>query len=109
MVKNNPDIIPKFNSNRNNNFCFNNKCYKPITNKIPKKANNQRDLVMYELPRENINNKYHNKIQERNHLGIKKSNQPNYVLERKLMEKQMGIKKKKNNIIKDLENLGILK
>lgn len=127
LSKNNPDIVNNHNKKGNLRNCalyeLKKDVYNPITNNVPIKIKNQKDLQLKESDKKNLSKLLQDKINERKNIKCdkkKKISQENtYGIRQntfnqlkethtKLDGKRQKKKKNKGNVLQSLKDLGIL-
>ena len=127
LSKNNPDIIENHNKKDNLRNCvmyeLKKEVYNPITNIIPNKVSNQKDLELKETKKDNLDKLLQDKINERNNIncntnkkitqnnsyGIRESTFNQLKNEHNLFNNKRSKKKKnKDDVLESLKELGIL-
>ena len=127
LSKDNPDIVNNHNKKDNLRNCtmyeLKKDVYNPITNNVPKKIKNQKDLELKESDKKNLSKLLQDKMNERKNIKYdkkKKVSQENTYgirqntfnqlkdTHKKLDSKRQKKKKNKGNVLQSLKDLGIL-
>jgi len=127
LSKDNPDIVNNHNKKDNLRNCvmyeLKKDVYNSITNNVPKKIKNQKDLELKESDKKNLSKLLQDKMNERKNIKYdkkKKVSQENTYgirqntfnqlkdTHKKLDSKRQKKKKNKGNVLQSLKDLGIL-